>query len=81
MIGFNEVKTAFGVSFYVQRQTTYSSTTGTTIPYEVTQLNIGDAMNAATGVFTAPVNVRYLFSFTVRSAKAGALNYASTVSE
>ena len=54
------------MSFYVQRQTTYSSV-NTVIPYGVTRLNVGGAMNAATGVFTAPVNGRYYFSFTALS--------------
>ena len=66
MIGYNDVKTAAGVYFYVQRHTAYD-TAGTVIPYEVTQLNVGGHMNAATGVFTAPVNGRYHFSFTARS--------------
>ena len=61
-----DVKTSSGVSFYVQRNTDYSSA-GTVIPYEVTQLNIGGAMNLGTGVFTAPVNGRFHFSFTALS--------------
>ena len=58
----------------MQRQTTYN-TTGTVIPYDVTQLNVGNHMNAATGVFTAPVNGRYHFSFTALSATPGITNY------
>ena len=65
-IGYNDIKTAPGVSFYVQRNSTYASV-NTTIPYEVTRLNVGGAMNAVTGVFTAPVNGRYYFSFTAES--------------
>jgi hypothetical protein len=69
-----DVKTAAGgVSFYVQRNTTYSST-GTVIPYQVEQLNIGGAMNLATGVFTAPVDGRYYFSFTALAWTSGVDN-------
>jgi len=69
-----DVKTAAGgVSFYVQRNTTYSST-WTVIPYEVERLNIGGAMNLATGVFTAPVNGRYYFSFKALAWTSGVAN-------
>ena len=37
MIGFNDIKTANGVFFYVTRNTPYSSN-GTVIPYETEQL-------------------------------------------
>jgi len=74
-IGFLDVKThSSGVSFYVQRNSSYSSA-GTVIPYEVTRLNVGGHMNAATGVFTAPVNGRYQFSFTARSFSSGVKNF------
>ena len=70
-----DVKTAAGgVSFYVQRSTTYSSN-GTVIPYEVERLNIGGAMNLATGVFTAPVNGRYYFSFKALAWTSGVHNF------
>ena len=68
MIGFNDIKTANGVFFYVTRNTPYSSN-GTVIPYETEQLNIGGAMDLATGVFTSPVNGRYQFIFTALAAK------------
>ena len=75
VIGYNDVKTSSGgVSFYVQRNTGYNSTR-TVIPYQVTRLNIGGAMNAATGIFTAPVNGRYYFSFTALSWTSGINNY------
>ena len=44
-------------------RTSIYSTRGTAIPYERTQLNIGGAMNLASGVFTAPVSGRYQFNF------------------
>ena len=72
-IGYLDVKTSSGVSFYVQRQTDYSSI-GSVITYEVEKLNVGGAMNLATGVFTAPVNGRYHFSFTARAYSPDAYN-------
>ena len=61
-IGYVDVKSSSGVYFYVGRNSIYS-TTGTVIPYDVAQLNIGGAMNLASGVFTAPVSGRYQFNF------------------
>ena len=67
-IGYNDIKTASGVYFFVYRnQTLLSSDDGTVIPYQVSLLNIGDAMNLATGVFTVSVNGRYYFSVSALS--------------
>ena len=60
--GYVDVKSNSGVYFYVQRNTTYS-TNNSSIPYEFAHLNIGGAMDLATGVFTAPTNGRYQFNF------------------
>ena len=65
-IGYVDVKTSSGVYFYVGRTSIYNST-GTVIPYDVSQLNIGGAMNLASGVFTAPVSGRYQFHFVALS--------------
>ena len=73
-IGYLDVKTSSGVSFYVQRNSSYSSIK-TVIPYEVPQLNIGNAMNLETGVFTAPVDGRFHFSFTALSSSSSGPNY------
>ena len=43
------------------------STTFSVIPYEFAQLNIGGAMNLASGVFTVPVNGRYQFNFVAQA--------------
>ena len=72
VIGNLDVKTSSDVSFYVNRRTPYSGIGR--IPFEVAQVNIGNAMNLASGVFTAPVNGRYYFSFISRSANSYA-NY------
>ena len=57
-----DVKTTSGVYFYVGRNSFYS-TIESVIPYDVTRLNIGGAMNLASGVFTAPVSGRYHINF------------------
>ena len=57
-----DVKTSTGVYFYVGRTSNYNSSYSV-IPYEVEHLNVGNAMNLASGAFTAPVNGRYQFNF------------------
>ena len=61
VVGLVDVKTS-PVQFYVQRNSDYT-TTQTVIPWELARLNIGDAMNLATGVFTAPRDGVYHFHF------------------
>ena len=60
-LGFVDVKKS-PVYFYVQRNRGYW-TTLTTIPWELAQLNIGNAINLETGVFTAPKEGVYQFHF------------------
>ena len=60
-IGENDVKST-RVYFYVQKNSAFS-TKGAAIPFEIAVLNIGNAIDIQTGVFTAPVSGRYFFSF------------------
>jgi len=62
LIGYNDVKTSAGVYFSVKRKTTYIIK-NTVLPYDDADVNVGGAMNIATGVFTAPTSGRYYFSF------------------
>jgi hypothetical protein len=62
-IGFTDVKSA-PVHFYVQRESSFSSTTGTPIPFQLAVVNEGNAMDLTSGKFTAPRPGIYFFSFT-----------------
>lgn len=59
-IGFADVKST-AVYFYLQRTTNYVATK-TVVTFEVTKLNVGNAMNAATGTFVAPRSGKYFFA-------------------
>ncbi|EFX69058.1 C1qdc1 protein [Daphnia pulex] len=62
LIGYVDVKSA-PVHFYVQRNSQFS-TTGTPLPFELERVNDGNAMDLASGKFTAPRPGIYFFSFT-----------------
>ena len=62
MIGNVDVKTK-SVHFYVQRNTGIPLAVSGVIPWEVEQLNEGNAMDLSTGVFTVPVTGIYHFDF------------------
>jgi hypothetical protein len=59
-MGYADVK-SMPTYFYVQKSTSFNQA-NTPVPFEVVQLNIGNAMNIASGIFTAPRNGTYFFS-------------------
>jgi hypothetical protein len=61
-IGYADVKSA-AVHFYVQRKNHFNEIR-TPIPFEVALVNEGNAMDLASGKFTAPRRGIYFFSFT-----------------
>ncbi|XP_046654383.1 uncharacterized protein LOC124347052 isoform X2 [Daphnia pulicaria] len=60
-IGYADVKSS-PVYFYVQKNANYAIV-NTAIPFELTRTNVGNAMNASTGVFTTPRPGKYFFTF------------------
>lgn len=73
-VGYIDIKTGSRVYFQVQRNAGYGSTKTVIRPYQVEKLNVGGAMNLATGTFTTPTNGIYSFSLT---ALSGAVKGAS----
>ena len=60
-IGQYDVKSS-PVYFYIQRSTDFV-TEDVPIPFELERLNVGNAMNAVSGIFTAPRTELIFFSF------------------
>ena len=52
------------VHFYVTRNSNEINSNVTAIPFELALVNEGNAMNLTSGIFTAPRNGIYFFSFT-----------------
>jgi hypothetical protein len=61
-IGYVDVKSA-PVHFYVTRNSNFNKTQ-TPIPFDLARVNEGNAMDLASGIFTAPRPGIYFFSFT-----------------
>jgi len=66
VIGNIDVKTE-SIHFYVQRNTSFS-TTNAVLPFELSHLNEGGAMDLVSGIFTAPVPGIYHFQFSALKA-------------
>jgi len=72
-VGFIDIKSS-SVHFYVQRNTKFDKT-DVVLPFEVERLNLGGAMNLATGIFTVPVAGVYHFEFSaLKDVSATRLN-------
>jgi len=67
------------VHFYVTRNTTFIAS-DSTIPYELARLNLGEAMDLSSGIFTAPVAGIYHFEFSaVKSPSFPLSSYSSAL--
>jgi hypothetical protein len=65
-IGYADVKST-PVYFYVQRNTSFYDEY-TPIPFQLARVNVGNAMNLTSGIFTAPRPGIYFFSFAVTAS-------------
>jgi len=75
-VGYLDVKSS-PIHFHVQRSTTFTEENKVIRPYEIELLNQGEAMNLTSGVFKAPVDGIYHFSFrgTLHPKRMMDLNY------
>ena len=51
----------------MQRKSSFKNIGSTIQPYQIERLNVGSSMNLQTGIFTAPTEGRYFFSFSGNS--------------
>jgi len=70
-IGLVDVKSSH-VTFHVQRQSSFNSGSSVNpiIPFEIERLNIGNAMNIASGIFRVPKAGTYYFTFSAVKEKS-----------
>ena len=71
-VGYNDIKTDSGFYFQVQRNLDIFGKT--VLHYQLEKLNVGGAMNIATGTFTVPTNGVYSFSLTALSIGSAAVS-------
>ena len=71
-VGYNDIKTNSGFYFQVQRNLDIFGKT--VLHYQLEKLNVGGAMNIATGTFTVPTNGVYSFSLTALSIGSAAVS-------
>ena len=74
-VGLLDVKSS-SIHFYVQKNIGFDEP-NKVIPYEVELLNVGQAMNLKTGIFKAPLNGIYYFSFRAFHGAAAATLFAA----
>ncbi|XP_046632890.1 uncharacterized protein LOC124312428 [Daphnia pulicaria] len=63
LIGYEDVKSK-PVYFHVQRLFSVFNQSKTPISFDTERINVGEAMNTSSGIFTAPVTGKYFFSYT-----------------
>jgi len=61
-VGFMDIKSS-PVYFYCQKSNIRYSVYNVSMPFEIMKLNVGNAMNNATGIFTAPKSGIYYFAY------------------
>ncbi len=60
-IGYADIKSS-PTYFYVQRSSNFHPQ-NTPVTFDIVRINVGEAMNAGSGIFTAPRTGKYFFSF------------------